>query len=94
MATIDAPTAPRRLSTLERAYELAKSGKCAGLNDIKVRLEVEQYDDIRGQLFGPTLKLELQRLCNAAREVAPGHAPEKPKARAGKKRPSKAAPLP
>lgn len=61
----------RRPTTLERAFELARSGECASLNEIKHRLEAERYDNIRGQLFGPRLKLDLQHLCNAARAAAP-----------------------
>ncbi|HWA63205.1 MAG TPA: hypothetical protein VG939_17640 [Caulobacteraceae bacterium] len=56
-----------RSTTVQRAYELARSGECEGIADIKRILEAEGRDDIAGQLFGPTIGAALRRLCVAAR---------------------------
>ena len=39
--------APRQLSTVERAYELARSGNCRTIDDIRRKLSAERYE------FGP-----------------------------------------
>jgi hypothetical protein len=43
----------KRVTTLERAYQLAKSGKCRGVAQTKDRLRVEGYADIPTQIYGP-----------------------------------------
>jgi hypothetical protein len=59
------------LTTLERAYELARSGHCVNLADIRRGLFAEGYDDANGQLNGPVLHKDLHRLCDAARGLGP-----------------------
>jgi hypothetical protein len=56
-----------RLTTLERAYQLARSGKCAGVREIKERLLTEGFQNVFGQLYGSTITKALRRLCVAAR---------------------------
>ena len=60
-----------RPTAMERAYELARSGACAGVADIKTRLRAEGLAE--DQIFGPRLLAELRGLCNAAREAAAGN---------------------
>lgn len=55
-----------RLTTIERAYQLAKSGDCATVSEIKARLRSEGYSDVAGQLYGPTIQRSLRQLCAAA----------------------------
>jgi len=55
-----------RRTTIERAYELAKSGECAGVSDIKARLKAEHFSDVDGQLYGKTIGADLRKLCDAA----------------------------
>ena len=59
-----------RLTTLERAYQLAESGECASVSEIKQRLTAEHYTDVQGQLYGQTITSALRKLCEKAR-VAP-----------------------
>ncbi len=54
-----------RPTTLERAYQLAMSGDCPTVADIKVRLRKEGYEG--NHLVGPTLLADLRRLCAEAR---------------------------
>jgi len=54
-------------TTIERAYELARSGQCAGVSDIKKKLQSEGFSDIAGQLFGPAINGDLRKLCVAAK---------------------------
>jgi hypothetical protein len=51
-------------TALERAFALARSGKCAKVQQIRVQLKAEGYSD--DQIWGPTLTRQLRDLCNAA----------------------------
>lgn len=52
-----------RPTTLERAYELARSGRCRTVSDIKQALASEGYERIQDALYGPTLGAALRKLC-------------------------------
>jgi hypothetical protein len=54
----------QRATTLERAFELARSGKYAGVSELRQQLKVEGYSP--DQLTGPTLLRQLRDLCIAA----------------------------
>jgi hypothetical protein len=56
------------LSTIERAYQLARSGDCANVGKIKDRLRTEGYANVNGHLFGPAINTALRRLCQQTRE--------------------------
>jgi hypothetical protein len=55
------------LSTIERAYKLAKSGQFRTLTKVRARLRSEGYDDAPAHLTSLTLTAELRRLIAAAR---------------------------
>lgn len=59
-----------RLTTIERAYELAKSGDCASVSEIKAKLKAERFADVDGQLYGKSIGTALRKLCDAARAAA------------------------
>ncbi|GAA0638646.1 hypothetical protein [Brevundimonas lenta] len=52
-----------RPTTLERAYQLAREGRCRTVGDIKQALASEGFDRIQDTLYGPTLGADLRRLC-------------------------------
>ena len=56
-----------RRTTLERAFELAKTGDFHRFSDLKTRLLAEGYADAASQLYGPSLRRQLTALCTAAR---------------------------
>jgi hypothetical protein len=56
-------------STLERAFALARSGRCAGLDDIRRTLRRERYDQVEGHLAGPSIGKQLRDLCRTARSA-------------------------
>ncbi len=60
-----------RRTALERAYELARSGTCVGLDDLIRRLEEEGYPTPRSTLTGPVLRRDLTDLCREARRAEP-----------------------
>lgn len=60
-----------RPTTLERAYELAREGRCRTVSDIKQALQAEGFDRIQDSLYGPTLSAALRKLCQE-HYVAPG----------------------
>ncbi|MGT2464735.1 hypothetical protein ACVOMV_03555 [Mesorhizobium atlanticum] len=57
-----------RKTTLERAFELAKSGACANFAEVRANLKSEGYD-IR-QLEGLALRKQIKQLIKTARENA------------------------
>jgi hypothetical protein len=52
------------LTALERAFELARSGKCRNLIDVNLQLKSEGYSI--QQLEGPLLKTQLRHLIEVA----------------------------
>jgi hypothetical protein len=54
-----------QLTPLERAFELARSGECAQVSDIRKRLRDEGYSD--AQIEGPILTRQLRALLVAAK---------------------------
>jgi hypothetical protein len=52
-----------RPTTLERAYELARSGSCRTVGDIKTRLQAEGYEGVKDRLYGASLTTALRKLC-------------------------------
>jgi hypothetical protein len=63
----------QKMTALERAFQLAKSGEVAGLTDIVTSLNREGYSG--SQIEGPLLKRQLSDLIKAARKVNVGSAP-------------------
>ena len=63
-----------RPTTLERAYDLARSGSCRTVGDIKSRLQAEGYEGVKDRLYGASLTAALRRLCaeNYVSPDAPG----------------------
>jgi hypothetical protein len=57
-------------TTLERAFELARSGECATVADIRVRLKRERFEAVEAHLQGQSIQRQLRRLCDEARELA------------------------
>lgn len=57
-----------RPTTVERAYDLARSGEFSTVGAIKDRLKREGYSDIAGQLYGPTIQRALRDLCSQAQQ--------------------------
>ena len=56
----------RALSTVERAYELARSGTCRSIDDIHRALTAERYESVQAHLAGPSIKRDLLALCRKA----------------------------
>ena len=51
-----------RVNTVERAYQLAASGECASLEDIRRRLSQEGCESVTGHLSGRAIQQSLRRL--------------------------------
>jgi hypothetical protein len=60
-----------RPTTLERAFELARSGECGGVQDIRRRMKAEGYTSVGDQLYGKSLYAQLKSLCDAAKAANP-----------------------
>jgi hypothetical protein len=56
-----------QLHTLERAFELARTGDCTSVDDIRKRLKAEQYSQVDAHLAGASVRRQLLDLCREAR---------------------------
>lgn len=56
-----------RPTTLERAFQLAKSGEYPTISDIRRQLKTEGFSDAPSQISGPSMLKQLRKLCEAAR---------------------------
>ncbi|WP_303718460.1 hypothetical protein [Brevundimonas naejangsanensis] len=52
-----------RPTTLERAYQLAQSGACRTVGDVKQALKTDGYERIQDALYGSTITSALRKLC-------------------------------
>jgi len=57
----------QRPTTLERAFELARTGEYAGISDIRARLIEEGFANAAGQLYGRSLVSQLKKICAESR---------------------------
>ncbi|MHB8286832.1 MAG: hypothetical protein ACYDD1_19440 [Caulobacteraceae bacterium] len=64
---------PTPSPTLERAFEIARSGACASVKEIRSRLNREGYANIDSQLDTLAIQKALTRLCAEARANLPPH---------------------
>ncbi len=55
------------ISVIERAFQLARSGRCSAVQDIRYRLKIEGYSD--AQVTGMILLRQLKALMKASRAV-------------------------
>ena len=62
--------------TVERAYELARSGQFANCSEIAFRLKQEGYVEVRSHFDGQVMKRQLLKLCQAASPLAQAEAPQ------------------
>jgi len=67
-----------RPTTLERAFELARSGDHASLETLRRQLVAEGYHDARAQVSGRSLRVQLMRLCAEAVANRPANDAEAP----------------
>ena len=56
-------------STLERAFELARSGTCASVNEIRQKLKAERFDQVDAHLAGSSISRQLRTLCVEAKNA-------------------------
>ncbi|MES3151477.1 hypothetical protein [Sphingomonas faeni] len=56
-----------QLTTVERAFELARSGSCNSVNDLRQRLRREGYDAVHIHLHGASINKQLVDLMHAAK---------------------------
>ena len=54
-------------TTLERAFDLARSGDYASVNDIRVQLKRERFDQVEAHLSGHSIGRQLRAICAEAR---------------------------
>ena len=60
------PPLTARRTTVERAFELARSGRCANLPSIAAALKGERHEAVDAHLAGPSIRKDLKRAWEAA----------------------------
>jgi len=55
------------VTTLERAFELARSGDYATVQPIRARLKAEGFPQVEAHLSGHSISRQLRKLCDEAR---------------------------
>jgi hypothetical protein len=76
-----------KVSALERAFQLARSGEAATIADIKKQLKREGYEETAVE-GGPTLARQLRTLISEASERKSGPKAARPFARSPHRRPA------
>ena len=56
-------------TTLERAFILARSGDCLNVNDIRLALKRERFDQVETHLSGQSITRQLRALCEESRAL-------------------------
>lgn len=59
---------PERRTTVERAFDLARSGDCRNLPDLVAALKRERHEAVEAHLAGPSIRRDLKRLWQAAED--------------------------
>jgi hypothetical protein len=57
-------------STLERAFQLARSGEFSSTAEIRTRLKRERCEAVDAHLQGPSINRQLRLLCEEARRTS------------------------
>ena len=57
---------PNRPTTVERAFELARSGTFANVPAIAAALKGERHESVDAHLAGPSIRRDLKRIWEAA----------------------------
>ena len=55
-----------RPTTVERAFQLARSGGHCGIHEIAVALKRERHDAVDAHLAGPSIRKDLKRVWESA----------------------------
>lgn len=55
-------------SIIERAFELAQSGRCQNVGEVGAKLKQEGYESVEAHLAGPSLRRELRGMCLKANQ--------------------------
>jgi hypothetical protein len=62
----------RRLGTVERAFELARSGEFRTIEEIASRLKQERQESVDAHLTGGSIRKELRQICAETRSLRVG----------------------
>jgi hypothetical protein len=67
---------PNRPTTVERAFELARSGDCGNLPAITAALKGERHESVDAHLAGPSIRKDLRRAWEAQGKAPPSEGSE------------------
>lgn len=68
----DVENRSRRMTTVERAIQLARDGSCLSVSDVKRTLNRERYDGVEQHLNGSSIKKQLVALIAERRRPVEG----------------------
>jgi hypothetical protein len=69
------PAPSVRPTTLERAFQLARSGSCVTIEQIADQLKAEQMESVDSQLFDRAIRHALRQACAEGRQAAARNRP-------------------
>lgn len=55
------------INIIERALQIARAGNCVNWNDVAKKLKAEGHGSVEAHLSGPSLRKQLNALCEASR---------------------------
>jgi hypothetical protein len=67
-----APPSERRLGTVERAFELARTGEFRTIEEIASRLKQERQESVDAHLTGGSIRKDLRQICAETRTLRVG----------------------
>jgi hypothetical protein len=70
------PSDRDRPTTVERAFELARSGQCDNLPAIVAALKGERHESVDAHLAGPSIRKDLRRVWEAQGKIVPDEGSE------------------
>ena len=70
------PPDRERPTTVERAFELARSGQCDNLPAIVAALKGERHESVDAHLAGPSIRKDLRKVWEAQGKAAPSEGGE------------------
>jgi hypothetical protein len=74
-AARDDASADRRVTTVERAFELARTGSYRTIEEIGRQLKQERRDSVDAHLSGGSIRKDLRQICAESRTARTGQPP-------------------
>jgi hypothetical protein len=61
-----------QMTTIERAFEIARTGKCINWSEVVRQLKSERFEGVEAHFSSPSLRKQITAECDAARTRVAG----------------------